>query len=97
MSWCRPGRSRHSTGTNRTWWSFGGPDEQRCAPITMRMTRTSQDRQDICDRGAKWLRITGQDVGPDKSGACALGALAADAPARLRGLEIPNKGRGYLH
>ena len=55
------------------------------------MTRTSQDRQDVCDRTAEWLRITGQDVRPDKSGAWALGATAADAPARLRGLEIPHK------
>ena len=71
--------------------SIGGPDERRCAPLAMLMTRTSQDRQDVCDRRAKWLRITGQDVRPDKSGACALGALAGDAPAQLRGLEIPNK------
>ena len=61
------------------------------ADDTQVMTRTSQDRQDVCDRTAEWLRITGQDVRPDKSGAWALGATAADAPARLRGLEIPNK------
>ena len=61
------------------------------ADDTQAMTRTSQDRQDVCDRTAEWLQITGQDVRPDKSGAWALGATAADAPARLRGLEIPNK------
>ena len=61
------------------------------ADDTQAMTRTSQDRQDVCDRTAEWLRVTGQDVRPDKSGAWALGATAADAPARLRGLEIPNK------
>ena len=61
------------------------------ADDTQAMTRTSQDRQDVCDRTAEWLRITGQDVRPDKSGAWALGATAADAPARLTGLEIPNK------
>ena len=58
---------------------------------TRAMTRTSQDRHDVCDRTGEWLRVTGQDVRPDKSGAWALGATAADAPARLRGLEIPNK------
>ena len=55
------------------------------------MTRTSQDRQDVCDRTAELLRVTGQDVHPDMSGKWALAAKAADAPARLRGLKIPNK------
>ena len=61
------------------------------ADDTQAMTHTSQDRQDVCDRTAEWLQITGQDVRPDKSRAWALGATAADAPARLRGLEIPHK------
>ena len=56
------------------------------------MTRTTKDRQDVCDRTTRWLQITGQDVRPDKSGAWALGATAADAPVQLRGREIPNKG-----
>ena len=54
------------------------------------MTRTSQDRQDVCDRTAEWLRVTGQDVCADVSG-WALTATAADAPTQLRGLKIPNK------
>ena len=52
------------------------------ADDTEAMTRTSQDRQDVCDPTAEWLQITGQDVCPDKSGVWALGATAADAPAR---------------
>ena len=56
------------------------------ADDTQAMTRTSQDRQDVCDRTAECLRVTGQDVRPDKSGASGLGVTA-----RLRGLEIPNK------
>ena len=39
------------------------------ADDTQAMTRTSEDRQDVCDRTAEWLRITGQDVRPDKFGA----------------------------